>query len=177
MTEVEETETQPEVAEEVQPELLDLSLPPVPSKSDNPVVRVLTLDEIKQYVEPVFTENGALLPSWTNSFFVGAVDDSGKVLCFITVQSVIHTEPMYAGPGASHFIPRVVKAAQAEVERVLGQCKVYFTADDERVVQLAERLGMQREPGIVLTKWVGPEPFVPIPEIDPAPAAPEGDSE
>lgn len=164
-------ESDPVVAPDAVPEpepqpfpLLDLSLP-VSSKLDAivyPVVRVLTLPEIKQYVEPIFTSNGALLPQWTSSFFVGAVDEAGTVLGWITVQSVIHTEPMYVEHGQSALLPRIISGAQHEIERVIGQCRIYLTASDERVVKLAQRIGMVSESGTVLTKWVGPVPVAPV---------------
>ena len=146
------------------PPLLDLSLPVQLSNSDKPgkvTVRVLSLPEIERYVAPIFTLNGALLPKWSNSFFVGAVDWTGRVLGWITVQSVVHTEPMYVEEGSAALLPRLVAGAQAEIERVMGQTKVYLTAEDERVQRLAEHMGMQREPGVPMTKWIGPEPVVP----------------
>lgn len=143
------------------PPLLDLSRPVQLSNSDKVTIRVLTLPEIERYVAPIFNLHGALLPRWTNSFFVGAVDWSGRVLGWITVQSVVHTEPMYVEEGKSALLPRLVAGAQAEIERVMGRCKVYLTAEDDRVVRLAEHMGMVREPGTPMTKWIGPEPVLP----------------
>lgn len=144
--------------------LLDLSLPPIRRvpKSDTEF-RVLTLDEIKEFIEPIFTKNAALIPSPESSFFFGAVRD-GRVLGWITVQSVIHVEPMYVEPGESALLPRIVSGAKDEVFRVLGQCKVYLTAEDDRVIRLAEYIGMTREPGVAMTMWVDPAMPIPVPQ-------------
>lgn len=140
-------------------------LPVTPSDSAEEF-RVLTPEEI-QTVEYVFTEKGVSLPDPAASTFVGCVK-AGKVVAFLVLQLKIHAQPLWIEDGHAAVLTQLVaKTEQTIIERV-GPQWVYLFSPAGRLAQLAQSMGMQLEPWVVLSKLVVPDqPILPAP-IQPA---------
>jgi|SRR5579863_340570 len=148
-----------------------LELPPTPI-DDVPVeYRILTPEEIKQ-IEPVFKAQGSPLPDPGLSTFVGAIL-AGKVIGFAVLQLRLHAGPWWVEEGYSAiFKPLAMAAERTILERTGPQWVFLFTAD-ERLIKLAQAMGMKADPGAqVLTKLVAPEIPVRVPlDLGPLPIA------
>lgn len=140
----------------------DLLPPPVPTSTDG--VRELTPDEVKS-VEHVFRATGNPLPDPAISTFVGCVED-GKVVAFIVLQLKLHAQPLWIEEGRSQLLPALIRAAESVIITRTGPQWVYLFAPAGRLSQLAQHMGMQLEPWVVLSKLVTPEiPDKPVMEL------------
>ena len=143
---------------------MDLDFLPPPSKPEgSEEIRVLTAEEI-QTVEPVFKATGNSLPDPTTSCFVGAVRD-GKVLGFIVLQVKLHAEPMWIEEGHSDLFLPIAKAAESVIITRTGGAWVYLFAPAGRISQLAQSMGMQIEPYVVMSKLVVRDTPKPVVEL------------
>jgi hypothetical protein len=116
--------------------------------------RVLTPEEISS-IAHVFADQGASLPDPTVSQFVGAVED-GKVVGFLVLQLRLHAEPMWIESKHSQVFTKLVAEAEKIILRQAGPQWVYLFAPAGRTAQLAQSMGMQLEPWVVLSKLVMP---------------------
>jgi len=133
-----------------------LNLLPPPSGAPAELeVRELTLAEIAT-TESVFKEAGASLPDPATSTFIGAIE-GGKVVGFLVLQLRLHAEPMWIEPGKSQLFTQLVHAAEEAILRRAGPQYVYTFCPAGRVSQLAQSMGMQMEPWVVMSKLVMPE--------------------
>lgn len=137
-------------------------------------VRLLTAAEIQQVV-PVFERQGTSLPIPQESAFVGAVDPNGVVVGFLVVQVQLHAEPMWIEQGNEHIFARLVSTAEKLISEKFGSRIVYVFAPAGKVARMAQLVGMQIEPWVVLSKVIEPaEPVQPVSpsDIDPIPSLP-----
>jgi hypothetical protein len=152
------------------------SVPPLNPASAPHTFRVLTAEEVAT-LAPLFEGRGASLPNPETSFFVGAVDDHGKIHGWIVVQAVIHAEPMYIENGYSALFAGIAHQAEQEIAQRLGTTTIFLFTPRGRVAQLAESCGMHAEPWVVFAKTIaGQVPVVPVvpvvTEPEPEPAEP-----
>lgn len=132
-----------------------------PQMSDGPVqavsteIRVLTPEEMKE-LQPVFGRAGADVPDPSVGFIVGLVEDGKPTESFITVQGVVHAEPLNLEPRHRMFLKSLAHAAEREIVSRIGICNVFLFAPPGDVKQLAEAFGMREEPWAVMSKVVGP---------------------
>lgn len=137
-------------------------LPPPTGESEQPKegIRELTQDEIKT-LEPIFTAAGTGLPDPAISTFIGKVVN-GEVVAFLVLQLRLHAEPVWIKEGYSqNFLP-LVSEAEKVILRKVGPQWVYLFAPAGKVAQLAQSVGMQIEPWVVLSRLVMPEAPAPI---------------
>src|SRR4051812_36426367 len=66
-------------------------------------MRVLTSEEC-QHLVPVFERAGAVLPDPSVSFIVGILEDGKPTESFLTIQAVLHGEPMNIEPRHRGYI-------------------------------------------------------------------------
>lgn len=127
-------------------------LPPSDIPAD---IRELTAKEIES-ISHMFKEAGADMPSPNLSTFIGAVSGD-RVIGFLVLQLRLHAEPLWILPGYSNlFMPLVGKAEEILLNKV-GTCRVYTFVPAGKTAQLAQAMGMQMEPWVVMSKLVTPE--------------------
>jgi hypothetical protein len=130
-------------------------LPPSTHIETPEEIRVLTPVEIKS-VEHIFLSTGNQLPDPAISTFIGIVKD-GEVVAFLVIQLKLHAEPMWIKEGHSSVFTQLAKAAERHILKHCGPQYIYLFAPAGRISQLAQSMGMQMEPYIVLSKLVMPE--------------------
>lgn len=117
-------------------------------------IRELTIEECKQ-LEPIFHAQGVELPDPATSTIIGAIDEMGKVTeNFIVGQLRLHTEPLVLQPGCEHLFRPLAKALYDKIATSVGTVDVYLFAPDGKVAQMAEVMGMDREPWAVYSTRV-----------------------
>lgn len=122
---------------------------------ENSSARVLTAEEVET-LRPFFEERGATLPSPDIAFFVGCVED-GKIVAWQCVQGVCHVDPLYIEPGHQAKFSTLVHTAEAEIKRRIKEpCVAFLFAPPGRVEELAEAMGLRREPWVVMSKTIEP---------------------
>ena len=137
----------------------------LPVESPDLEIRELTSEEIST-VEAVFTERGHSLPHPAQSTFVGAVQN-GKVLGFLVLQVKLHAEPMWIADGHSDLFMSIAHEAEKIVLSRVGPCWVYLFSPAGKIAQLAQSMGMQMEPYVIMSKLVTPEaPPKPVVSLD-----------
>jgi len=136
---------------------MDLELLPPPglvppqSKLEH---RLLTEDEVNQYVRPQFESRGHPLPN--PAMFIGIIRNGEPTGSFITIQYRIHVDPMVINSGDEASLSRLAHAAEALVlERCGPMTPVYIFAPSGNPAELAKLFGMQAEPWTVFSKYVG----------------------
>lgn len=134
-------------------------IPPVPIAPVHPVeeARELTVEEIRQYVEPHYLASGNNLPDPRCSTFVGILRD-GVVLASLGIQAKLHAQPLIISEGHGGLLPRLVRLAEETILAKSGPQWVYLFAPAGKLSQLAQSMGMQLEPWVVLSKLIQPEP-------------------
>jgi hypothetical protein len=118
-------------------------------------VRVMTSEEIAQQ-EHLFIERGVSLPDPGTSTFMGAFK-GGKCVGFLVLQIKLHAEPLYIEEGHSQILTPLVRQAEKYILQRCGPTWVYLFSPAGRTAQLAQSMGMQLEPWVVLSKLVMPE--------------------
>lgn len=140
---------------------IDMLPPPVENEPVPEIeFRVLTPEEIKKAVEPEFAKTGNPLPDPAISTFVGAVL-AGEVIAFLCLQLKLHAQPLWIADGYASVLQRLVTAAENTILSRTGPQWVYLFAPAGRLSQLAQMMGMQLEPWVVLSKLV--QPVQPLP--------------
>lgn len=135
---------------------------PVQPSADG--IRVLTSAEVET-LKPVFERAGASLPDSATSIIVGAIK-GGVIVGFGVLQLRLHAEPFYVEPGNSEVFSSLVREMENVIITRCGSQYVYICTPPGRVSDLAEAMGMQREPWRVYTKLVQPAaPLKPLVEI------------
>lgn len=130
-------------------------LPPPPIVSKGRQYRELTAEEIKS-VEPIFAATNNPLPDPNNSTFVGVVEN-GKVLAFQVLQIKLHAQPTWIEDGHPEIFIPLIHATERIILEKVGPQWVYLFASAGKHSQLAQSMGMQLEPWVVLSKLVAPE--------------------
>lgn len=131
---------------------IDMLPPPVQPQED--CIRLMTAEEIEAE-RPIFEANGSTLPDPSVSAFLG-VFRGGKRVAFLVLQAKLHAEPMYIEEGHSAILPQLVQAAEKYILERAGPQWVYLFAPAGRIAQLAQTMGMQLEPWVVMSKLVAP---------------------
>lgn len=117
-------------------------------------VRELTVEECK-LLEPIFHAQGVELPDPATSTIIGAIDQDGKVTeNFIVGQLRLHTEPLVLQPGCEHLFRPLARALYDKIATSVGTVDVYLFAPDGKVAQMAEVMGMDKEPWAVYSTRV-----------------------
>lgn len=131
-----------------------LQLIPPPSEAETEV-RLLTAAEIES-LYPIFEAQGAAPPLPEESAYIGAVRN-GYVVAFLVVQRVLHAEPLWIEQGNEVVFSRLVGVAESLIAKHYGNRTVYVFAPAGKVSRMAQLVGMQVEPWVVLSKWVPAE--------------------
>ncbi len=140
---------------------IDMLPPPPSAEADLEIqFRTLTDEEIAKAVAPEFAKTGNPLPDPAISTFVGAVL-AGEVIAFLCLQLKLHAQPLWIADGYSSVLARLVTAAEQTILARTGPQWVYLFAPAGRLSQLAQMMGMQMEPWVVLSKLV--QPVKPLP--------------
>lgn len=116
-------------------------------------VRVLTKDEVDT-LRPVFAEQRAVFPNTDYSFFVGAVEPGGRVVAFLCFQLQLHAEPMHIEHPYESVFSRLVEVGEKTLLERVGPCVVYTFTPAGKITRLAQAVGMQMEPWVVMSKIV-----------------------
>lgn len=117
-------------------------------------IRELTVEECK-LLEPIFHAQGVELPDPATSTIIGAIDEAGKVTeNFIVGQLRLHTEPLVLQPGCGHLFRPLARALYDKIATSVGTVDVYLFAPDGKVAQMAEVMGMDKEPWAVYSTRV-----------------------
>lgn len=119
------------------------------------VVRELTLEERKK-LEPLFADRGVEMPNPATSTIIGAVDrETGEVSNnFIVGQLMLHAEPLHLEPGCGHLFRPLARSLYDKIAEKVGTVDVFLFAPDGKVSQMAESMGMNREPWNVYSTTV-----------------------
>lgn len=139
-------------------------IPPSPPPADPSKVerRLLTEEEVLQFVKPVYDKGGYPLPDPATSVFVGVLR-GGKVKAFLGLQVMLHAEPLWIEDGEANLLTGLVERAEEIILERTGPQWVYLFAPPGKVARIAERLGMQLEPYCVYSKLVtAPAPVKPM---------------
>lgn len=134
---------------------------PDPTYSDSPTkekkveMRILTPQEALQ-LAPIFERAGAVVPDPSVSFIIAIIEDGKLTNSFLTIQAVLHGEPMNIEPRHRMYIKSMVHYAENEVVSRAGVQNVFIFAPEGEVKKLAEMFGWTEEPWKVLSKRVGP---------------------
>lgn len=115
-------------------------------------VRLLTDAEIAT-LEPIFREQGAVLPDPAISCIVGVVEDE-KVVAFIVLQLKLHAQPVWIEQGKSGLFESLVHGAEKIILERTGPQRVYLFTLEGRLTEMAVAMGMQVEPWVVSSKYV-----------------------
>jgi hypothetical protein len=136
-----------------------MNMLPLPEDAQPPTGKIeyrpLNPAEIES-VRHVFESANSPMPQEGYSTFIGALQDN-KVIGFIVLQLKLHAEPMWIEQGHSEVFQPIVKAAEKHILRTCGPQWTYLFAPAGRISQLAQTMGMQIEPWVVLSKLVMPE--------------------
>jgi len=123
------------------------------SQPNTSETRVLTQEEIES-LRPIFAEHGAPLPDPAMSFVVGEVQN-GEVVAFLVIQFKVHGQPLWIKPGHEASYRRLTRTAEQVIqERTGGGFEVYVFADPGKIAQMAEVIGMKKEPWLVYSKMI-----------------------
>ncbi len=131
---------------------------PLPTKPLEDDTRVMTPEEVAAQ-RPIFEAANANIPDPATSVFIGAFR-GGKCVAFLVLQIKLHAEPMYIEEGHAAVMAPLVHAAERYILEKVGPQWVYLFAPAGRVSQMAQSMGMQLEPWVVLSKLVTP----PVPD-------------
>ncbi len=119
--------------------------------------RALTPDEIQANVLPDYTASGNPLPDPSISTFIGALQDN-KVIAYLCLQVKLHAQPLVIRDGHAGVLKSLVAAAEAHILSSIGPTWVYLFTPAGKLAQMAQTMGMQMEPWVVMSKLVQPEP-------------------
>src|ERR1700685_1880416 len=132
--------------------MLDMLPPPIPDiQPEGDCERELTPNEIQQYVKPGYDATNNPLPNPATSTFMG-VFRGGKVVATLGIQLKLHAEPLQIEPGHGAVLPALVASAEKLILQRAGSQYVYLFAPAGRVAQMAQAMGLQLEPWVVLSK-------------------------
>lgn len=134
------------------------SLAPDPGRTS---FRSLSSDEIAREVAPDFLRTGNPLPDPSVSRIIGAFHPDGALAAYLVLQVKLHAQPLVIRPGAQSVLPGLVRAAEAHILATVGPQWVYLFAPAGRLSALAQTMGMQLEPWVVLSKLVQNEQTLP----------------
>lgn len=124
-----------------------------PSQDD---IRILTPEEIQQYVKPGYDATGNPLPNSAESLFVGVIRD-GKVVASLGLQIKLHAQPLQIEDGYASVLPSLIATAEKIILERSGPQWVYLFAPAGKLAQIAHHFGMQTEQWVVMSKLVAPE--------------------
>jgi len=122
--------------------------------------RSLRPEEIEPICGPDYAASGNPLPDPRYSTFLGAFNTDGSCVAYLCLQIKLHAQPLVIRDGWARVLPGLVAAAEAHILSTAGPQWVYLFAPAGKLSALAQSLGMQMEPWVVLSKLVQP----PIPE-------------
>lgn len=139
--------------------MIDMLPPPTtPTQPEGDCERELTPEEIQQYVKPGYDATNNPLPDPSISTFVG-VFRGGRVVASIGLQLKLHAQPLQIEDGHAAVLPTLVAAAERIILQRTGPQWVYLFAPAGRLAQVAQHMGLQLEPWVVMSKLVTyPEP-------------------
>lgn len=142
-------------------------VPPAPQGDPNRVERrLLTPEEVLEFVKPIYDKGGYPLPNPASCVFVGIIR-GGKVKAFLGLQVMLHAEPLWIEDGEASLLTGLVEKAEEIILERTGPQWVYLFAPPGKVARIAERLGMQMEPLCVYSKLVmPPSPPKPLSSLD-----------
>ena len=126
-----------------------------PAKAVKTEMRVLSQQET-QHLAPIFERAGVMLPDPSTSFIVGILENGVPTNSFLTIQAVLHGEPMNIEPRHRMYIKSMVHYAENEVVARCGIQNVFIFVPENETKKLAEALGWKEESWRVLSKAVGP---------------------
>jgi len=148
---------------------------PLPNTESGDAVRELTPEEIESYVRPKYEATGNPLPHPSEYSFIGVIR-GGQVVAALGVGVKIHAEPLMIDPGYGSVLPALVSAVEKHILSRCGPQYVYLFAPAGRTAQLAQAMGMQLEPWVVMSKLVMPKTphktpvELPLPALEEMPA-------
>lgn len=112
----------------------------------------MTAEEIAAE-EPIFAAQGTTLPDPRYATFIG-VFRNGKRVAFLVLQIKLHAEPLLIEEGHSAVLTPLVAFAERYILEKCGPQWVYLFAPAGRTAQLAQAMGMQLEPFVILSKLI-----------------------
>lgn len=130
-------------------------IPMLPPTEQLDEIRVMTPEEVAAE-ESVFAAQGASLPDTRYATFIG-VFRGGKRVAFLVLQIKLHAEPLLIEEGHSAVLGPLVSFAERYILEKCGPQWVYLFAPAGRTAQLAQAMGMQLEPYVILSKLVQAE--------------------
>ncbi len=130
--------------------------PATAQASSSPVIRPLTPDEIALHVLPDYAASGNPLPDPAISTFIGLFE--GNRVSYLCLQVKLHAQPLVLRPGHEQFLRTLVHAAESHILSTVGPTWVYLFTPAGKLAQMAQTMGMQLEPWVVMSKLITPEP-------------------
>lgn len=139
--------------------MIDMLPPPVmATQPEGDCERELTPEEIQQYVKPGYDATNNPLPDPSISTFVGVIR-GGKVVASIGLQLKLHAQPLQIDEGQASVLPALVAAAERIILQRTGPQWIYLFTPAGRLAQIAQHMGLQLEPWVVMSKLVNhPQP-------------------
>ena len=119
--------------------------------------RVLTPEEVEQYIKPAYEAAKAPMPGQSFSAHIGIVRDGKPTGSFLTVQLSLHAEPLNLVQGDEATFGLLIAEAEKQIVQTFGNAIVYVFVPPGRVARLAQIAGMQPEPWTVMSMIVGPD--------------------
>ena len=135
---------------------VDTAYSDLPRKEAKTEMRILTPEECQQ-LAPVFERAGAVLPDPSCSFIVGILEDGKPTESFLTIQAVLHGEPLHIEPRHRMYLKSMVHFAENEVVSRAGVQNVFMFVPEGQTKELAKAFGWQEESWRILSKAVGPK--------------------
>lgn len=115
-------------------------------------------------LRPVFAQYGSQLPDPSVSL-IAAAELDGEIVGFLTLQPILHAEPLYIAPGHTGevYVPRLLHLLEDSLRQVLTTLKttepvvIHVFSDKPETGRLAKAHGFEHAPYHVWRKQVSAE--------------------
>lgn len=125
-------------------------------------IRILTDGEVAS-LAPDFAAEGAPMPTPPYTA-VGIVAD-GKIVGYQFLQLKVHVQPTKINKGYAHMFKALCRKTEDVLKERVGSVWTYVFTKPGRMAALAESVGMEVEPWVVMSKFVTNQTFIPEPLV------------